>query len=73
MEIAHRRTKKYIGKKTIADNHQPINKISYSQQLSTLQNEGLQKTNQRKNVKSLKRLNSHQQPLIVTNESLIGH
>ena len=35
--------------KTVADNNQPINKISYSQQLSTLQHEGLQKTKQRKN------------------------
>ena len=29
---------KYIGMKTVADNNQPINKISYRQQLSTLQN-----------------------------------
>ena len=35
--------------KTVADNNQPINKISYRQQLSTLQNESLQKTKQRKN------------------------
>ena len=34
--------------KTATDNNQPINKISYRQQLSTLQNESLQKTKQRK-------------------------
>ena len=39
---------KYIGMKTATDNNQPINKISYRQQLSTLQNESLQKTKQRK-------------------------
>ena len=49
MEIAHRRKKIYIGMKTIADNHQPTNKISYRQQLSTLQNEGQQKTKKTKN------------------------
>ena len=40
---------KYIGTKAVADNNQPINKISYRQQISTLQNESLQKTKQRKN------------------------
>ena len=34
--------------KTVADNNQSINKISYCQQLPTLQNESLQKTKQRK-------------------------
>ena len=34
--------------KTIADNNQPINKISYRQQLSTLQNEGQQETKNEK-------------------------
>ena len=48
MEIAHRRTKN-IGMKTVADNNQPINKISYRQRLSTLQNEGQQKTKKAKN------------------------
>ena len=40
---------KSIEMKTVADNNQPINNISYRQQLSTLQNEGKQKTKQRKN------------------------
>ena len=48
MESAHLRTKN-IGMKTIADNNQPINKISYRQQLSTLQIASLQITKQRKN------------------------
>ena len=47
MEITHLRTK-IIGMKTITDNSQPISKISYRQQRSTLQDEGQQETKQRK-------------------------
>ena len=47
MEITNLRTK-VIGMKTIADNNQPLNQISYRQQLSTLQNESQQETKKRK-------------------------
>ena len=47
MEITHLRTKS-IGMKTITDNSQPISKISYRQQLSTLQDEGQQETKDEK-------------------------
>ena len=47
MEITHLRTKN-VGMKTITDTIQPINKISYRQQRSTLQDEGQQETKQRK-------------------------
>ena len=45
MEITHT---KNIEMKTITDNGQPISKISYRQQLSTLQNESQQETKKRK-------------------------
>ena len=47
MEITHLRTQ-IIGMKTITDTSQPINKISYRQQRSTLQDEGQQETKKRK-------------------------
>ena len=47
MEITHLRTTN-IGMKTITDTSQPISKISYRQQRSTLQDEGQLETKKRK-------------------------
>ena len=47
MEITHLRTKN-IGMKAITDTSQPISKIPYRQQRSTLQDEGQLETKKRK-------------------------